>query len=226
MRRLLTLAVCLASWQAAPRGPGPVHEDRPPHQAGVDAVKGQWRYHDVRIVEVAGKNKDGSANKTYSYEPKAKGPDFDDSKWEIIAPETLQERREATGRSASAGTGSRSPSLPRSRGSRSSSRPRSMTTARSGSTASSRAGRAIPAARSWPASTSPNRVELKDAQARQGLSDRHLRHQRADLGYAHQLDLPGAHVPGTGRQAVSEHWRRRTVERAETRCESARRFKS
>ena len=45
----------------------------------MDAVKGEWRYHDVKIIEVDGKSKDGSANRTYSYEPKAKGPDFDDS---------------------------------------------------------------------------------------------------------------------------------------------------
>src|SRR5262249_55344828 len=62
-------------------------------RAGTDAVHGQWRYHDVKIVEVTGKNKDGSPNKTYSYEPKAKGPDFDDSGWEIIAPETLKNAR-------------------------------------------------------------------------------------------------------------------------------------
>jgi gluconolactonase len=61
--------------------------------AGTDAVRGQWRYHDVRIIEVTGKNKDGSPNKTYNYEPKAKGPDFDDNGWEVIAPETLRNAR-------------------------------------------------------------------------------------------------------------------------------------
>ncbi len=62
-------------------------------QKGVDEVKGQWRYHDVKIIEVAGKNKDGSTNQTYSYEPKAKGPDYDDSGWEVIKPETLRNAR-------------------------------------------------------------------------------------------------------------------------------------
>ena len=62
-------------------------------RAGTDAVRGQWRYHDVKIIEVVGKNKDGSLNRTYNYEPKAKGPDFDDSGWEVIAPETLKNAR-------------------------------------------------------------------------------------------------------------------------------------
>jgi gluconolactonase len=61
--------------------------------AGTESVHGQWKYHDVKITEVAGKNKDGSSNRTYSYEPKAKGPEFDDSAWEVIAPETLKDAR-------------------------------------------------------------------------------------------------------------------------------------
>jgi len=60
---------------------------------GVAAVNGQWRYHDVKIIEVEGKSKNGSANRTYSYEPKAKGPEFDDTQWEIIKPETLRNAR-------------------------------------------------------------------------------------------------------------------------------------
>ena len=35
------------------------------------AVKGEWRYHDVKIVEVEGKGPDGKPNKTYNYEPRA-----------------------------------------------------------------------------------------------------------------------------------------------------------
>ncbi|QEH38510.1 hypothetical protein OJF2_71130 [Aquisphaera giovannonii] len=64
-------------------------------KAGTDAVKGQWRYHDVKLIEVAGKNPDGSPNTTYNYEPKAKGPEFDDSSWEVLIPETLKNRRGA-----------------------------------------------------------------------------------------------------------------------------------
>jgi len=60
---------------------------------GVAAVKGEWRYHDVKIVEVDGKSPDGKPNKTHNIEPKAFGPDFDDSKWEVVAPETLKNPR-------------------------------------------------------------------------------------------------------------------------------------
>jgi gluconolactonase len=60
---------------------------------GVKAVQGEWRYSDVKIVEVAHKDPQGKPNKTYTIEPKAYGPNFDDSSWEVIAPETLKERR-------------------------------------------------------------------------------------------------------------------------------------
>src|SRR4029077_1987953 len=63
---------------------------------GVAAVKGQWKYHSVKIVEVEGKGPDGKPNKTYNVEPRgdqASKPDFDDSQWEVIAPETLKNRR-------------------------------------------------------------------------------------------------------------------------------------
>ena len=72
-------------------------------KAGVDLVKGQWRYSDTRIKEVdfktAGPDKQptGAPNKTYDYEPHAGGADFDDSKWEAIEPTTLDARR-STGR--------------------------------------------------------------------------------------------------------------------------------
>jgi hypothetical protein len=60
---------------------------------GVATVKGQWKYHDVKIVEVDGKGPDGKPNRTYNIEPRAEKPDFDDSQWEVITPETLKERR-------------------------------------------------------------------------------------------------------------------------------------
>jgi hypothetical protein len=94
MRVLLALLVSVVSWQSSA---GFVFAQSKTidlrTKDGVAAVRGHWRYHDVKIVEVAGKNKNGSTNKTYSYEPKAKGPDFDDSKWEIIEPETLRNAR-------------------------------------------------------------------------------------------------------------------------------------
>src|SRR5436190_10374754 len=70
---------------------------------GVALVKGQWRYSDTKIIKVdfksAGPDKQptGTPNKTYDYSPHAGGVDFDDSKWEIIEPTTLDARR-STGR--------------------------------------------------------------------------------------------------------------------------------
>src|SRR5215468_739430 len=66
---------------------------------GVNCVKGQWRYSDTKIVEVnftgpgADKQPTGAPVKTYDYTPHAGGADFDDSKWEAIAPTTLDQRR-------------------------------------------------------------------------------------------------------------------------------------
>jgi gluconolactonase len=71
--------------------------------AGVKLVKGQWRYHDTKIVDVgfraAGPDGQptGTPVKTYDYEPHAGGTDFDDSTWEAIDPTTL-DRRRANGR--------------------------------------------------------------------------------------------------------------------------------
>ncbi len=62
-------------------------------QAGVEAVKGQWRYANVKIVEVPHKAPDGSPNTTYGIEPRAHSVDFDDSKWEVLDPTTLGKRR-------------------------------------------------------------------------------------------------------------------------------------
>jgi hypothetical protein len=63
---------------------------------GVAAVKGQWKFHDVKIIEVEGKGPDGKPNRTYNVEPRgeqAARPDYDDSQWESIAPETLRKGR-------------------------------------------------------------------------------------------------------------------------------------
>jgi gluconolactonase len=66
---------------------------------GISAVKGEWRYSDTKIVEAdfraagADKQPTGLAVKTYDYTPHAGGAEFDDSKWEVIAPTTLDQRR-------------------------------------------------------------------------------------------------------------------------------------
>jgi len=72
-------------------------------EEGAELVKGQWLYSDVEISEVdfKGPGADGQPTgepvKTYDYTPKAGGSDYDDSKWEKIAPGTLNKRR-STGR--------------------------------------------------------------------------------------------------------------------------------
>src|SRR5438552_11208522 len=72
-------------------------------KAGVDLVKGQWRYSDTKIIQVnfkaAGLEKQptGKPIKTYNFTPHAGGADFNDSKWEKIEPTTLDARR-STGR--------------------------------------------------------------------------------------------------------------------------------
>jgi gluconolactonase len=66
---------------------------------GAALVKGQWRYSDVKIVEVdfpgpgPDKQPTGAPVKTYDYTPKAGGADFDDSGWEAIDATTLDARR-------------------------------------------------------------------------------------------------------------------------------------
>jgi len=70
---------------------------------GARMVKGEWRYSDTRIIEVdfRGPGPDGQPTgepvKTYDYTPHAGPADFDDSRWEVIAPDTLTRRR-STGR--------------------------------------------------------------------------------------------------------------------------------
>ena len=68
---------------------------------GVRTVKGEWRYSDTKIVEVDFKapGSDGQPgskpNKAYDFSPHAGAVDFDDSKWEVIRPATLDQRRSA-----------------------------------------------------------------------------------------------------------------------------------
>jgi len=70
---------------------------------GVKVIQGQWRYSDTKIIEVDFKapGADGQPAtqpiKTYDYSPHAGGADFDDSRWEVLDPTTLDKRR-STGR--------------------------------------------------------------------------------------------------------------------------------
>lgn len=91
-------------------GPGDSAFDRPADarvdlatHEGVELMKGSWRYVDTKIVETDFRTPgpDGQPStipaKTYDFTPHAGGADFDDSKWDVIAPETLPQRR-GTGR--------------------------------------------------------------------------------------------------------------------------------
>jgi gluconolactonase len=66
---------------------------------GVALVKGQWRYHDVNIVEADSRTvgpdlkPSGAPSKTYDYEPHAGSSEFDDSQWGAIDAATLDQRR-------------------------------------------------------------------------------------------------------------------------------------
>src|SRR5882724_6806593 len=68
---------------------------------GTQLVKGEWRYSDTKIVEVDFKaaGPDGqpgnTPNRAYNFTPHAGGIEFDDSKWEVIDPTTLDKRRSA-----------------------------------------------------------------------------------------------------------------------------------
>ncbi len=68
---------------------------------GVQLVKGEWRYSDIKIIEVDFKSvgADGqpgnTPNKAYDFTPHAGRADFDDSTWEVIDPTTLDKRRSA-----------------------------------------------------------------------------------------------------------------------------------
>jgi gluconolactonase len=66
---------------------------------GVELVKGQWRYSDVKIIETDFRapgpdlKPSGKPIKTYDYSPHAGTADFNDSQWEALDPTTLEARR-------------------------------------------------------------------------------------------------------------------------------------
>jgi gluconolactonase len=102
----LAFSTLLGSLQA----PSPT---TPPHVAdaivdlmsarGVQLVQGTWRVAQAGVIEVEHRNPgpdrkpSGAPNKTKDLALKAGARDFDDSSWETVAPEALEERR-ATGR--------------------------------------------------------------------------------------------------------------------------------
>ena len=70
---------------------------------GVALVNGQWRYHNVKVIDVdhqspgADLAPSGPPNRTQDIDIHAGAADFDDSTWEQIRPAQLEERR-STGR--------------------------------------------------------------------------------------------------------------------------------
>ncbi len=68
-------------------------------RAGVDSVKGTWRYSDARLIEVDFKavgpegQPTGAPIRTHEIEPHAGVAGFDDSAWESLDPATLSARR-------------------------------------------------------------------------------------------------------------------------------------
>lgn len=96
---VLTLAAAPASINVeSPSGPARATIDLAT-TPGVQAVNGEWRYSDVKIVEVdfrgpgADNQPSGGPVRTYDYTPHAGGADFDDSMWEAISPTSVQARR-------------------------------------------------------------------------------------------------------------------------------------
>lgn len=67
--------------------------------AGVQMVKGQWRYHDTKIVEADFRapgpdgQPTGAPVQTYDYTPHAGGANFNDANWDTIGATTLEQRR-------------------------------------------------------------------------------------------------------------------------------------
>ncbi len=71
--------------------------------AGVQLVKGQWRYSDTRVEEIdfvevgPDLGPSGAPNRTYDVLPHAENIDFDDSGWNVLPPADT-ERRLSKGR--------------------------------------------------------------------------------------------------------------------------------
>ena len=70
---------------------------------GIELLKGQWRYSNVKVVDVDHHSPgvdlapSGPPNRTQDIDLHAGTADFDDSKWEVLKPAQLEERR-STGR--------------------------------------------------------------------------------------------------------------------------------
>jgi gluconolactonase len=108
-RRTLLLATAVALVAGATSAAAGARTPRPDAlvdlrtAAGAALVRGTWRWHEARIVEIdsQGPGPDlrasGAALRTHDLTPAAGAAGFDDAGWEAIAPESLEARR-GTGR--------------------------------------------------------------------------------------------------------------------------------
>ena len=66
---------------------------------GAAHLQAQWRYSDTTIKKIAHRDvgpdlkASGQPNHTFDFTPDARAADFDDSKWEILRPDSLEDRR-------------------------------------------------------------------------------------------------------------------------------------
>src|SRR5215475_12844413 len=66
---------------------------------GAAHLQAQWRYSDTTIKEIAHRDvgpdlkASGPPNHTFDFTPDARAADFDDSKWEVLRPDSLEDRR-------------------------------------------------------------------------------------------------------------------------------------
>src|ERR1043165_6141988 len=66
---------------------------------GVARVHAQWRYSDTQIAAISHRDvgldlkATGKSNRTFDFTPDARAADFDDSKWVMIDPDSLETRR-------------------------------------------------------------------------------------------------------------------------------------
>jgi len=102
---LFVCAGLMASMPAAAQVTGDVPAARPDAlvdlttRDGTALVKGQWRYSDTKIVEVAHRavgsdlKPSGAATRAYDIEPHAGAAAFDDGTWEMLDPGQLEARR-------------------------------------------------------------------------------------------------------------------------------------
>ncbi len=108
-RRLVAVLAAAVSLALAPGAGAQLTSDAPAGRPaaivdlatdeGLRLVKGQWRYHDVRVVKVAHRavgadlRASGPPNRTLDIEPHAGAADFDDSGWEVLPASQLQARK-------------------------------------------------------------------------------------------------------------------------------------